>query len=77
MVHDAWHHGWYLCAAFVFLPVDMVVTRIQIDRGAAPKGFVRTMYDITKEGGIFSFWNGLVPGMWLTLNPGINTNCRS
>ena len=35
------------------------------------------MYDITKEGGIFSFWNGLVPGMWLTLNPGITTAVRN
>ena len=47
-----------ICVQLCVLPVDMVVTRIQINRGAAPKGFVRTMYDITKEGGIFSFWNG-------------------
>ena len=66
-----------ICVQLCVLPIDMVVTRIQINRGAAPKGFVRTMYDITKEGGIFSFWNGLIPGMWLTLNPGITTAVRN
>ena len=59
------------------LPIDMVVTRIQVNRNGKPKGFFRTMLGIIQEGGVLSLWNSLVPGLWLTLNPGITTASRT
>ena len=59
------------------LPIDMVVTRIQVNRSEETKGFFRTMVGIIQEGGVLSLWNSLVPGLWLTLNPGITTASRA
>ena len=64
-----------ICVQLCVLPVDMVVTRIQVNRGAAPKGFVRTMYDVTKEGGILVLeW--VSSGNVVNFESGYN-NCRS
>lgn len=60
------------------LPVDMIVTRIQIDREKQSKGFSGIVYDIARgKGGVLNFWRGLMPGLWLTLNPGITTATRN
>ena len=59
------------------LPIDMVVTRIQVNRNKKPKGFFHTMFGIIQEGGVLSLWKSLAPGLCLTLNPGITTASRT
>ena len=60
------------------LPVDMIVTRIQIDREKPPKGLFGIVYGICREkGGVLNFWRGLMPGLWLCINPGITSATRN
>lgn len=53
------------------LPIDMVVVRLQSLRGSSAT-FIDVLRDILATGGIFGLWSGLLPGLSLTLNPGIN-----
>jgi hypothetical protein len=56
----------------VVLPIDMVVTRLQITRAGAGAGsFAEVLRDIVRREGFFGLWAGLGPGLCLVLNPGI------
>ena len=66
------------CVQVCVLPVDMVVTRIQADcENKVPRSFLETFFDIIQKNGVFALWNGLGPGLSLTLNPGITTVIRN
>jgi hypothetical protein len=53
----------------VTLPVDMLVTRVQTNRGHAGAWLV--LRGILVNEGVRSLWTGLGPGLLLVLNPGI------
>lgn len=54
----------------IVLPIDMIVTRQQSSRGN--NGWLSVLGSIVKQQGILGLWSGLGPGLFLTLNPGIN-----
>jgi hypothetical protein len=68
-----------ICVQFCVLPIDMIVNRLQTAKAGGATGLRALMNvcsDIVAEGGIFNFWAALVPGLALTVNPGITTVMR-
>ena len=64
-----------VCVQLVMLPSDLVVTRLMVAGSSA--GYFETLCEIAREDGVLSLWDGLGPGLSLTLNPGITTLLRN
>jgi adenine nucleotide transporter 17 len=57
------------------LPSDLVVTRLMASGSSA--GYFQTLKGVVESDGILALWDGLAPGLSLTLNPGITTLIRN
>ena len=62
------------CVQMVMLPFDLCVTRLMATGSSA--SFVSTLVGVVRESGFFSLWDGLRPGLCLTVNPGVTTLMR-
>eukprot|EP00940_MAST-03C_sp_MAST-3C-sp2_P003541 g3541.t1 len=56
-----------IATQLVMLPVDAVNIRVTVSSDS----YAKVVRDIFREGGMFSFWKGIAPGLLLTINPGI------
>ena len=56
------------------LPSDLVITRMMASGSNA--GYWVSLAAVVRAGGFFALWDGLGPGLMLTLNPGITTLVR-
>ena len=54
------------------IPVDTVSMNLQISKSTKRLGIFEITRKIYEEHGIVKFWNGLLPGCILTVNPAIN-----
>ena len=63
------------CVQMVMLPTDLVVTRLMASGSSA--GYFETLWSIVENNGVLSLWDGIGPGLSLTLNPGITTLIRN
>ena len=64
-----------VCVQLVTLPSDLIVTRLMSSGSTA--GYFETLRSIVESDGILELWAGLLPGLSLTLNPGITTLIRN
>eukprot|EP00946_MAST-07B_sp_MAST-7B-sp1_P000203 g203.t1 len=64
-----------VCVQIVTLPSDLVVTRLMASGSTA--GYVETFRRVVESDGILALWDGLAPGLSLTVNPGITTLIRN